>query len=454
MVEMHFKDKILDSLAEKANVAQFVSYDPVVNQRFSRVFGVGRNYRFETLELAVDVLLARSAERSVNVRSFDPTSPKSREFVYGLKSKNEVAETVRRLAREGLYTIINETIDVSDGGVSGVQLGEVIEFSPDDTPRCVEKPGTAAFPRDKGLQFLETVYGFKPRLAFPQSTRVEFSLHPIRRGVRNDHTIIWELEEIGRSAANAEIRWPNRFSELIGDKAFGLIVADLYNLSVPRTIVISRRLAPFTFGRPTKTAEPWIRTAPRVQLPGKFTTKRGWLDPFRLLASEDPSMSDIASVLYQEGVDAEYSGAAIAAEMAGGPAITIEGTSGYGDEFMVGTKKREVLPARISQAVSRLYSRVFKQLGYVRFEWVASAKRIWIVQFHRGSSVSYGRVVFPGEASQYVRFEVADGLEALRALIGEMSGKGQGIILKGDVGITSHFGDVIRKAQIPSMIED
>jgi hypothetical protein len=39
------------------------------------------------------------------------------------------ASLIRRsLAMEGYYTIVNETIDVADGGVSGVALGNVIEF--------------------------------------------------------------------------------------------------------------------------------------------------------------------------------------------------------------------------------------------------------------------------------------------------------------------------------------
>jgi hypothetical protein len=41
---------------------------------------------------------------------------------------------------------------------------------------------------------------------------------------------------------------------------------------------------------------------------------RGWHDPFALLEKEDPSGSEIASVLAQEGVDAVYSGALVVAE--------------------------------------------------------------------------------------------------------------------------------------------
>jgi hypothetical protein len=451
---MHLKDEILDHLADGANVAQFVSYSPDLVQRYSRVSGLSANHQFRSIRGAADALLARSADGSVNVRSFDPLDPKSREFIYGLTDGDAVEAQVKRLASSGLYTIVNETIDIRDGGVSGVVLGDVIEFAPDDTPRCVEKPGTAAFPRALGRRLLETVYGFGPPVEYPNGTRVEFSLHPLRRGVRREHQIVWELEDVGESSAVAEIRWPNRFSELIGDKVFGLLVADLYGLPVPRTTVIARRLAPFTFGRRTGTKEPWLRTSPRVQVPGKFTTQRGWTDPFALLAKEDPEAVALASVICQEGVDASFSGAALAAETPDGPALTIEGTAGFGDEFMIGAKRRSPLPRSLTRSVERLYEKAFARFGYVRFEWVASRRRVWIVQFHRGASPSSGRTIFPGTPATYINFNVNAGLEALRALVATVSGRGEGIRLIGDVGITSHFGDVLRKAQVPSIIAD
>ena len=41
------------------------------------------------------------------------------------------------------------------------------------------------------------------------------------------------------------------------------------------------------------------------------------------------------------------------------------------------------------------------------------------------------------------------GLEALRSLIPALSERGDGVILVGEVGITSHFGDILRKARTP-----
>src|SRR5207302_9548693 len=128
-------------------------------------------------------LIERSADHSVNVRSFDPAQPKANPFKYGLTTLNRVLYWVRRLAAQGLYTIVNETIDVNDGGISGVSYGGILEFGPGDTPRIVEREGTASLPREMGMRILSTIYGFTPELNFPSDERVEFSIHPLRRGV-------------------------------------------------------------------------------------------------------------------------------------------------------------------------------------------------------------------------------------------------------------------------------
>ncbi len=452
---LHFKDEILDRLASRANVAQFVSFGPALEQRFARVHGHEANETFDSLRHAITILLSNSTDRSVNVRSFQPDDPKSREFIYGITNVDEVEASVRRLAAEGLYTIINETIDVCDGGVSGVLLSGMIEFAPCDTPRAVEKPGTLAMPLGLGKHLFQTIYGFEGNLDYPAHERVEFSVHPLRRGYLNDHTIVWELEDVGVNEVEPDVRWPNRFSRFIGDKAFGLLMADLLGLPVPETTVIGRNVAPFSFGRPTGSAEVWIRTCPTVQVPGKFTTQRGWRDPFKLMNAEDPEGTDIASVLRQAGVQAEYSGALVVAQGENGneERVTIEGTRGFGEEFMTGRKAATELPAEVKDLVRDLYEKARVHLGPVRMEWVADQDKVWVVQLHRGATKSSGSVVYPGDASSYHRFKVERGLEELRQLISEVRGTDQGVILVGDVGVTSHFGDVLRRAEIPSKIE-
>jgi hypothetical protein len=446
---VHYKDTILDRLAARANVAQFVSFDPTLEQRYARIYGYEANYKFRSLTEAIEAILERSPEHSVNIRSFDPLDPKSREFIYGLKDVDLIKDAVHRLAACGLHTIINETIDIDDGGVSGVLLGDIIEFAPGDTPRCVEKPGTAALPRQLGLHLLETVYGFSPTLDYQHQTRVEFSIHPLRRGFMRDHTIIWELEDVGINHGQANIHWSNRFSRFIGDKVYGLLIASLLELPVPKTTVISRKVAPFSFGKLTGNTEVWIRTCPNIQVPGKFTTQHGWLDPFQLMADEDPNGDTIASIIAQAGIEASYSGALMVSEEG---EITIEGTKGFGDDFMVGIKKRDVLPDEVINSVKLLYEQVAAQLGAVRMEWVADASGVWIVQLHCGATKSSGSIIYPGNPLKYHEFNVEQGLEALRELISNINNHSEGILLVGDVGITSHFGDVLRRAEIPSKI--
>ena len=62
---------------------------------------------------------------------------------------------------------------------------------------------------------------------------------------------MWEYETSDSAPASANLAWPNRFSRHIGDKAFGLLVADVMGLQVPKTTVLARRVAPFSFGEPT-----------------------------------------------------------------------------------------------------------------------------------------------------------------------------------------------------------
>ena len=446
----HYKDAVLDRLARLGNVAQFVSFDPSLRQRFAWIQGFEPNAPFDGLEAAVDAILRRSTEASVNIRTFEPYHAKSRDFVYGLRDAAEVGERLRGFASAGLHTIVNETVDIHDGGVSGVAFGELIEFAPDDTPRCVEKPGTVALSRALAMKVFRTVYGFEPQLSNDPSTRIEFSIHPLRRGYRHQHSIVWEVESESNAPAEAPApRWPNRFSQFIGDKAFGLLIGALLGFDVPYTMVVPRRLAPFSFGS-GGLAEPWIRTAPTEQVPGRFTTNHGWLDPYKLMHEEDPEGTRIASVLCQRGIDAKASGAAVA--QADG-SVAVEGVHGFGDRFMVGERRPETLPDTIVGRVLDTYRRLAEHLGPVRFEWVDDGTTVWIVQLHAGASVSAGRVIVPGAPVREHRFDVAHGLESLRALVERVQGTDEGIVLVGFVGITSHFGDILRRAGVPSRLE-
>lgn len=446
------KDASLDQLADIINVAQFVSFSPsrlTLKQEFSRVLGLDPNHRFNNVRHALGMLLERSSERSINLRSYTPESPQSREFIYGLKSVDDAVTAAERLGSEGLFVIANETIDVHDGGVSGVVMGDVIEFTPDDTPRGVEKPGVASLPRLWGVGMLSTVYGFLPDIAVPRQSRLEFSIHPRPRGWKNKHTLGWEFAPIVRSDLKAKLSWPNNFSRMVGDKVYGLLVAHLAGLPVPSTTVINRRVAPFSFGRLTNSQEIWVRTSPHEQAPGKFTTVKGWVDPFKLLQVEDGSNTQIAAVLSQAAIPAQYSGAAI---LSADNALVVEGKAGEGDTFMNGSSPPEKLPELVKRQVKLLFDRAVSVLGPVRFEWVYDGATVWIVQMHRGATQSTFDALVPGDATHWVTFHVEHGLERLRSLVASLE-PGAGLLLQGEVGLTSHVADVIRRAGVPARIK-
>lgn len=441
------KDEQLVAVARVGNVAQFVSFDPAARLRHARIAGYPEDERFVSVDDAVAALLTVSPERSVNVRAYSPGSPKGNEFLYGLTSTDEAAAHVRRLAGTGFFTIVNETVDVHDGGVSGVALGDLVEFAPGDTPRGVEKPGVAHLARPAAIWLLETVYGVTPELP-PVDGRVEFSLHPLRRGYRHGHTIVWEVDASAATSAASAPTWPNRFSSMLGDKVFGLLLGELFGVRVPRSTVVPRALAPFSFGEPTGSSERWLRTAPRVATPGRFTTVRGWMDPFALLATEDHD-SEIASVIVQDSVDSCYAGAAISLV---DDEPVVEGVERAGDEFMLGRQAPEPLPADVRAKVRELHDALASRVGSVHLEWAHDGSSVWLLQLRQVAPLADSSVIVPGDAARFRRFDVVDGLEALRAEVEHARELGEGIEVVGDVGITSHFGDVLRQAGVPSRL--
>lgn len=445
------KDRSLDLLAKLGNVAQFVSFAPQKGklvQTYSRVLGFDTNFVFETADVAVTRLLEQSADGAINVRSFTPDNPRSREFIYGIVDRSKASDILGRLANEDLFVILNETVDVSDGGVSGVVEGNIIEFAPDDTPRCVEKPGVASLPRDWGLSILSKVYRIRPDLPEAGEARLEFSLHPKPRGWRGTHTLTWEYETVPSGHIKPLVNWPNRFSRLIGDKVFGLLVAEEIGVPVPQTTVICRRIAPFQFGSATGSAEIWTRTCPREPEPGKYTTTKGWVDPFELLKTEDAEGGVIASVLSQAAIPAQYSGAAIV--MANGD-LVIEGRAGEGDRFMLGKAAAETLPNNVLSDVRGIFGHLKKALGPVRFEWVHDGETAWVVQLHRGTTRTTPTALVPGDPREWVSFDTTEGLEAFRSFLSELR-PGAGVSLVGEIGLTSHVADVARKSKRPTRI--
>ena len=161
---MQLKDEMLNHIAERgSNIAQFVSFAPNGMQRFTRIRGVMPSHRFVNVEEAVTAIL-RTGAPYVNIRSFLPEKPDGNPFLMGRKgfeTSQKVANKVQELIAQGFYIIVNEEIDVGDGGFSGVSLGNVAEFATRDVPRCVEKPGCAILSRLVMLEFARSVYSHR-----------------------------------------------------------------------------------------------------------------------------------------------------------------------------------------------------------------------------------------------------------------------------------------------------
>jgi hypothetical protein len=443
-----YKDSTLDVLARDANVAQFVSFGLSGEQRYCRILGWNPNHRFEHMQRSIEALLQTSGEGQVNIRSYKPDSPQGGEFLQNLDRVGHVADSVFSLVQSGFYTIVNESIDLNDGGVSGVCQGGIAEFAPGQTPRCVEgEKGVAALPQEMAHAVFSRVYGIDARIQFPSSDRVEFSLHPFPRGYRQDNTIFWEKQRIQAMSLSASIRWPNDFSRLVGDKVYGLLLADAFGFSVPHTLVLARRIPPFEFGTRTNVRMKWVRPCPVEKRPGLFTTVRGWTDPFALVQREDNVHSpQIQSILVQDEVHPEYSGALITSDSG----AIIEGVRGYGDGMMIGEVAPSQLPEAVLQQVQKMYSEVSGIFGSVRIEWVFDGSRVWIVQLQQERSFGDETTIVPGVPESYLDFDVNEKLNRLRELVEVARSSGKGIRVIGEVGLTSHVADTLRQAEIPS----
>lgn len=453
------KDEVLRQIVEEGgNVAQCVSYAPDGTQRVTIIRDVDSAHRFGSIEEAVDRLYCAGAP-FVNIRCFTPEKPDGHPFWSGRKEKLDTPVKVAAKAREemarGRYVILNEEIDIMDGGFSGVVLGNVAEFATRDIPRCVEKPGCAQMSRHDMLELARILYHHRINIPYDRGHRVEFSVHPNAVGYARQYQIIWQRErmEIGRITPAPKPAWPNRVSEDMGDKAYGILMAHIHGFRVPFTRVVGRIMPPFEFGEATESKETcWRRTCPKVQQPGLYTTKHGQIDPYDLMRREDPDGSRIAAIIFQDHVEAAWSGAALTG--ADGE-IIVEGKPGRGDTFMVGESGPAVyLPDHIVDAVTGVWERACETFGPVRFEWCSDQNNwIWVVQFHVGQSASEGDVIYPGDASEYRPFAVSNGIEAFRDFVNQAKEEGFGIVLKGNVGVSSHFGDILRRNAVPSRLE-
>jgi hypothetical protein len=84
------KDDVLDRIAERANIAQFVSFSPTLDVHHLRVKDPPARSGEVTAEEAIELVLRRSSSGNVNVRAFTPDRPKGNPFHYGLDSVEAV----------------------------------------------------------------------------------------------------------------------------------------------------------------------------------------------------------------------------------------------------------------------------------------------------------------------------------------------------------------------------
>ena len=88
---------------------------------------------------------------------------------------------------------------------------------------------------------------------------------------------------------------------------------------------------------------------------------------------------------------------------------------------------------------------------------VEDGARIWLVQLHQRPKGVSEDVIYPGDAPNWRIFDPRlyqpeEVLDRLREIVAEISGKNTGVIITGDVGVTSHLGDVLAEARVPSRL--
>ena len=444
------KDERLSQLAKSHNVARFVSFDdslpsPQIRHSVPSVSPHGRSATDPNE--AIGYLLKASRHRTVNVRTFYPDGPRRQgKFTYGLDRLTDVWSAVLDAARNGCYSIVNETIDTHDGGVSGVYTSAVSECAPDATPRVVERGDTFGGPSSLVAGVLDLIYGVDSRSVLTGSERLEFSVHPGPEGSRNERIIIWEASAAPREISHRpSVEWPNDLSRVVGDKAFGLVVAEALGVPVPLTTVVPRRVAPFTFGDPTGVGNHWIRTCPREPVPGKWPTFQGWRDPYRLLADIDPRGDTISSLISQESVQAAWSGAAMLRRIP--LTVEVEGVSGFGDDFMLGRATPEDLPPDVVTRVERVLQKLSHVLGDVRMEWADDGSRVWVLQLHRVRSDI--NLAVPRANDDWIPYDPASGIDLLYSALDRAIQQRVGVIVTARVGATSHIGEILAGSAVP-----
>lgn len=443
-----YKDDILDDLSRTGNIARFFSAESTDTGTWVRHNHTGVRIKGnKDIVALVDHLLSVSISGRVNIRTFRPHAPEGNPFEFGLSDRAEVLDKVYGFLDEGYIIIVNEEIPVDDGGYSAVYQSGVVEIVPGATPRGVETGDPAALPLDLAIEVTQVIFGIDISfLRAELDSRVEFSIHPRPCGVRNEHVIVWEKRRVADGVEDVTPRWPNALSRHVGDKAYGLVMAYLSDAApnIPRTTVIARKVAPFTFGRPTGSPVRWSRSVPAVKSPGELPTYDHWVDPYAVAAEHGEA---IESILSQDGVRAAYAGALMIGEE-----IIVEGVRGFGEDYMLGQDGPQELPKAVVTLAQEIGRALRAEFGTLTAEWVYDESgKLWIVQINQLSAVESATWT-RDDAIWWHDYYPSEGVEALRSLVTALPAA-TGVVVHGKVGVTSHVGDILRRAHVPHLFD-
>lgn len=457
----------LMKLAESVNVALFCGFRPVNGQPSF----VGSNFLQNSdafhesidMESAVKLLFERSHMQAVSVRSHPVDDATNRSFDYWIEDPATAISLVYEYARQNCVVVVNEGIPVETLTCAGVVQDEIIEFAPMDTPRCVELAGVCSLPRKWGENILRYVFGIGLDLESFRQHRVEFSMHKFEAGSRNNRVLIWEVEPAAAIQTQPLI-WPNRFSRFLGDKAFGLLIAEQMGLRIPRTRYFHREFGiEFAFGIPTNSKDHIDRICPTDQIndqgssptlrnqaakPLSFLTqfegeKSGQNDPFKGVAYHG---FKYPSVLRQDWIHPHSSGKT-ATRTNGDPLH--EGVSGSGFDYMLGHSPPEALNQVVVRDLDALFWELKSTLGDVEFEWVHDGSKLWVVQLNQSGSLAEFDWIYKGTPDKWINIDGFGSYNEFRKLVKNLN-SGIGVLVEGRFGLTSHKAGLLRSSQIPS----
>lgn len=294
--------------------------------------------------------------------------------------------------------------------------------------------------------------------------RIEFSTHPELSGYLHQNVVIWEEEDYSYKEDVANIFWPNDFSKLIGDKAYGLLIAHLHGFNVPHTQVFvrSRKIKPFSFGCERQADNlVFTRTCPAVPVHGKFSTVDYYHDPYDLMEQDDPEGNTVVSCLMQDAINATYSGKCIG-QGAESDSPIVEGVRGFGMSYMEGKQNPDTLDKAVVSRIGDVYRQIKYNLKYrlspdVSFEFVLDQRnRGFIVQLQLTSNLFNtvsGEINLKDIDRPLLEFNAtSQSLDDLRNLVSTAEKEDKGIRVLGNVGLTSHIADILRNSRVPIFI--